>query len=43
MDDADTELERGVESVRDSLRRTSADGKHRLELTYTNLKLGPMV
>ena len=41
MDNADPELERRVKSVRDPVRRSSADGRHRLKLTYTKSNLGP--
>jgi hypothetical protein len=42
VDNADPKLERSTESVRDPLRRASADGRHRRELTYTESNLGPV-
>ncbi|MET0647617.1 MAG: hypothetical protein ABW208_13455, partial [Pyrinomonadaceae bacterium] len=36
MDDADQELERGAQSVRDPVRGASADGRAQLKPTYTD-------
>jgi hypothetical protein len=41
MDDANQELERGAQSVRDPVRGASADGRAHPQLTYTESCLGP--